>query len=76
MAVIRLKRVTTDLLISFNVPMVFGHGSSSEGRAIVNSEENMAVIEGVLKTLQIKDWGLFGEEATLDQTMEDNTTTQ
>lgn len=61
MAVIRLKSVTTDLLVSFNVPTSFAHGSSSDGRAILQADENRAVIQGVLKTLAIKDWGLFGQ---------------
>lgn len=59
LCVLRLRRVTTDLLLSFNVPLQFAAGSSSEGRSIMQSEENLAVIRGVLKTLQIKDWGLF-----------------
>jgi L-lactate utilization protein LutB len=64
MAVLRLKAVTTDLLISFNVPMQFAAGSSSEGRSILNSAENVAVIQGVLKTLTIKDWSLFGQSTS------------
>ena len=60
LAVVRLRAVGTDLLISFNVPLAFGHGSSSEGRQIMGSAENLAVIEGVLATIQVREWGLFG----------------
>lgn len=60
LAVVRLRSVQTDLLISFNVPLAFGHGSSSEGRQIMGSAENLAVIEGVLATLKVREWGLFG----------------
>jgi hypothetical protein len=61
LAVLRLRRVGTDVLVSFNVPLQFGAGSSSAGRSIMASEENRAVIEGMLKSMQIKDWGLFGQ---------------
>jgi len=61
LAVLRLRRVETDLLVSFNVPVAFGAGSSSAGRSILASEENRAVVEGLLKSIQIKDWGLFGQ---------------
>jgi hypothetical protein len=60
MAVVRLRSVGTDLLISFNVPTRFGHGSSSEGRAIMDSGENRSVIDGVLRSITINDWSLFG----------------
>jgi hypothetical protein len=60
MAVVRLKGVGTDLLLSYNVPLQFGSGSSSEGRPILSSDENMAVIQGVMSTIRINDWALFG----------------
>lgn len=59
LAVLRLRSVGTDLLVSYNVPQAFAPGSSSEGRAILGSAENVAVIEGVLRSLQVKEWGLF-----------------
>ena len=63
LAVLRLRHVGTDLLISYNVPQHFAPGSSSEGRPILGSAENLAVIEGVLKSLQVKQWELFGSSA-------------
>jgi len=60
LAVVRLQNVGTDLLISFNVPLAFGAGSSSEGKTIMDAVENKAVIEGVCRTIKVVDWSLFG----------------
>jgi len=59
LAVIRLKHVTTDLLVIMNVPQHFNPHSSSYGRPIVDNTVNKHVIETVLKSLRVNDWSLF-----------------
>lgn len=64
------------MVVTLNIPKMRGEGSDEEkedevgdcrswenGRA---AEEGKRIIEEVGKTLQVKDWGLFGEgnEAT------------
>src|SRR4051794_33204404 len=54
LAVVRLRHVGTDLIVSYNVPVAFGPGSSSgDSTLLMNSTENIAVVEGVLATLKV-----------------------
>ena len=71
MALVRLEKQTTDMVVSLNVPHVPGsvEAAAEEGGEEVDFESGKygsAVEEGrealseVLRTLKVKDWGLFG----------------
>ena len=56
------------MVITLNIPKVPGEGEGSDeetdfenGRFGKVVEEGKRIVEEVWKTLQVKDWGLFGE---------------
>lgn len=52
LAVVRLPEVTSELILTFNCPA-----------EVVSSAPNhspMGLLRGVLRTLEIRDWSLFG----------------
>jgi hypothetical protein len=60
---IRLPLVGTDLLVTLNKPRVIAAGSSAAAQTGVGEMgggEGWAVLRGVLTTLSVHDWGLFG----------------
>jgi hypothetical protein len=65
LAVVRLDRVNTDLLVTFNTPIV---SKADYNRLVSGSAENLPervqnglkFIEQFLKTVEVKDWSLFG----------------
>jgi len=60
LCVVRLRHVGTDLLISLNAPTQFAAASSTSASAVVDAQANRAVVDGILKSLTVRDWGLFG----------------
>eukprot|EP01083_Nonionella_stella_P076483 208424_1 len=60
MCLIRCKKVTSDIVISINVPVEIADGSQSSGAHILGNDENQALVRQVLSTFRIKDWGIFG----------------
>ncbi|KAG9302234.1 hypothetical protein G9A89_008724 [Geosiphon pyriformis] len=61
LAVIRLPQHSTDIVITYNIPILIGSTSSSrltarEGNVHVGFEE----FKAFLKSFRIVDWGLFG----------------
>ncbi|RUO95599.1 hypothetical protein BC936DRAFT_143646 [Jimgerdemannia flammicorona] len=62
LAVIRLPQVTTDMVISYNLPLAIGPQSSSRVIAAArpaSPEAGLEEFKRVLASLLIKDWGLF-----------------
>jgi hypothetical protein len=63
MGVIRLKNVTTDLLITFNDPVQIHPDSSSASNSIALgylSDHSRRVFQAVFDTLKVNDWSIFG----------------
>ncbi|KAF5097300.1 hypothetical protein D0Z00_002441 [Geotrichum galactomycetum] len=66
LAVVRLERVSTDLLVTFNTPIV---SKADYERLLSGGAENLPErvqsglksVEQFLNTVEIKDWSLFGE---------------
>ena len=66
LAAVRLERVSTDLLVTFNTPIV---SKADYDRLVSGSIEKfpervqngLAFVEQFLKTVEVKDWSLFGE---------------
>ena len=68
-ALVRLEKQATDMEITLNIPNIPDHQDlAKEGEAIDFASgkygeavsEGMMVFEKVLKSLEVKDWGLFG----------------
>lgn len=59
--VIRLEKVSTDLVISYNLPLdhawIVQFDDSAEGRKLHDAVET---VKTLLNTLEITDWSLFG----------------
>jgi len=53
--------VKSDILVTFNVPVAVSSSSSSAAVAsnITSTDENVAIINGLLRSFAIKNWGLF-----------------
>lgn len=67
LTVIRLEQVKTDLVVSVNVPYVpgqydEGHVNVEEGKLGPLMERAVEMRDKVAESLEIKDWGLFGED--------------
>lgn len=62
LTVLRSRKVSSDILISFNVPTYIAPGSQSQGSAFTSTEENQAVLRTVLQSFAVKNWGVFGPE--------------
>ena len=65
MAIIRIPKITTDILISFNAPVIINEESSSAKNVqdTTPPQESPAILfQNVLKTFTIQDWGLFGAD--------------
>lgn len=63
LAVLRFPQHATDLLVSVNAPLFVSAGSSAGIEAGVQpaaQQQAVAVMQGVLSSLNIQDWGLFG----------------
>lgn len=63
LAVLRFPQHATDLLVSVNAPVFVAAGSSAGIEAGVQTgvqEAATGVMSGVLRTLCVRDWGLFG----------------
>ncbi|RUS17022.1 hypothetical protein BC937DRAFT_90520 [Endogone sp. FLAS-F59071] len=62
LAVIRLPHVTTDLVVSYNLPLALGPQSSSSLLAAArpaNPEVGLEEFRKVVVSLTVVDWGLF-----------------
>ena len=55
---LRLKEVTTDMLLTFYIPQAFGHGSSCEGKPIVGHGDE--IIDHALKSFRVCSMSIFG----------------
>ncbi|KAI9822890.1 MAG: hypothetical protein M1832_002915 [Thelocarpon impressellum] len=67
-AIVRLEAQATDLVITVNVPHVRDSYDEDEvdlsmGRSGPLIDDAKHIHETVMETLEIKDWGLFGEQA-------------
>lgn len=63
LAVLRFPQHATDLLVTVNAPLFVAEGSSAGVEAGVQpaaQEEAVEVMQGVLRSLAVRDWGLFG----------------
>lgn len=63
LAVLRFPQYATDLLVSVNAPLFVAEGSSAGVEAGVQpaaQQEAVEVMQGVLRSLAVRDWGLFG----------------
>jgi hypothetical protein len=63
LAVLRFPQHGTDLLVSVNAPLFVSAGSSADveaGWQPAAQEKAAAVMQGVLASLCVQDWGLFG----------------
>ncbi|KAI8379625.1 uncharacterized protein BYT42DRAFT_496453 [Radiomyces spectabilis] len=60
MMVIRLKQVTTDLVISMNAPVAVAPGSSEQPSTTNDLTAVAQDMMGMISQLKIEDWGLFG----------------
>ena len=58
--ILRLENVTSDLLITFNVPRAFSDKSTVKGRPIMDYADAQTLIKNILKSFAIVDWKLFG----------------
>jgi len=56
---LRLKEVTTDMLITFYIPRAFAEGGACEGKPIVGHGNE--VIERAIKSFTICNMGIFGK---------------
>ncbi|ETW02278.1 hypothetical protein H310_05827 [Aphanomyces invadans] len=58
---VRLPNVSTDLVISVTVPLQLHPSSSSSRDAPIatNADEGQLILKGLLRTLEVHDWGLF-----------------
>jgi len=59
LAIIRLPAYETDILISFNHTTEIAPGSSSTG-GILDSQETLNYFSNIVKSFEVRDWGLFG----------------
>lgn len=60
MLVVRLERVGTDLLVTYNVPVRISPDSSVADRPVADSlEHHRAVLASVVRSFKITDWRLF-----------------
>ncbi|WPH04280.1 Hypothetical protein R9X50_00716900 [Acrodontium crateriforme] len=67
LTMVRLVEVETDFLVVVNVPHVPGEFEEGSVDAVTGKmgpllERAVAIREKVLGTLEVRDWGLFGEE--------------
>jgi hypothetical protein len=58
---LRLKEVTTDLLVTFYFPMNFAEGSSSAGKEATAAEDMKAITDRAVSSFRIKSMSIFGE---------------
>lgn len=66
LGLVRLERVKTDLLVTFNIPIVSKADyerlvSGDAGHLPVRVQNGLKSVEQFLETLEVKDWKLFGE---------------
>lgn len=59
LAVLRFPQHATDLLVSVNAPVFVAAGRSA-GIEAGAQDAAAGVMQGVLQTLCVRDWGLFG----------------
>ncbi|KAL8873799.1 MAG: hypothetical protein Q9174_000785 [Haloplaca sp. 1 TL-2023] len=70
LTLVRLVEKSTDLMVTINIPQIPGHQEPSPGKQVNFEEgqygslvdEGMRIMEEVRKSLEVKDWSLFGEE--------------
>lgn len=61
MCLIRLQNVQTDLLVTLNNAIRLDPDSSSvQHAALVGTSNPLTILKATLKSLQIVDWSLFG----------------
>jgi hypothetical protein len=64
LAVVRLVKVETDLVISLNAPAQLANGSSEQTSVSETEKITIDMVKNEMKTLlnglQVKDWRLFG----------------
>jgi hypothetical protein len=64
LAVVRLVKVETDLVISLNAPAQLAKGSSEQTSVSETEKVTIDMVKNEMKTLlnglQVKDWSLFG----------------
>ncbi|KAI4187580.1 MAG: hypothetical protein L6R41_002725 [Letrouitia leprolyta] len=68
LTLIRLVPQSTDIVVTINIPHIPGHQESSDGAANFEEgnfgtlvDEGVRIRDEVWRTLQVKDWGLFGD---------------
>jgi hypothetical protein len=63
MFVVRLEQAETDIMITFNDPVLINpQSSSSEAQNPTTPEENVALMRTIVSSLKIHDWSLFHPE--------------
>jgi hypothetical protein len=63
LAVLRFPQHEADLLVSVNAPVCVAGGSSAGlqgGEQPAAQGQAVGVMQGVLRSLKVEDWGLFG----------------
>lgn len=55
LGIVRLHKVTTDVLVSLNLPV------SNDQDVAAREQTGQAVVAAAIRSLAVKDWGLFGE---------------
>ena len=65
MCLIRLPSVTTDIIITFNDPVLVNPQSSSKPDSVTSSLEevqaHVLLFKSMLRSFKIEDWSLFGQ---------------
>lgn len=57
---VRLENVETDLVITVNVPCGVDDGEENGEEELMG--QGRSILERVVRTLEVRDWGLFGAE--------------
>jgi hypothetical protein len=59
MVLVRMREITSDVLITFNAPVAFTAGSITQNKAVVDASVNRTIAERAVATFRVNSWRIF-----------------